>query len=165
MRNPALAVEEVISQASALRAEFPQLAEDEDLLADMLEGETDLHKLAEKLVTAVRENTMMADAVADRIGSLRDRQTRMTARANFYRGLLHRMMEHTGQRSVATVEGKVSVVNSPERVIITDETAIPEEFMRIKREPDKAAIKSALKNGNHISGASLSNGGTTIAIR
>jgi hypothetical protein len=165
VKYPALAVEDVITQATALRQEFPQLAEDEELLADTLEGETDLHKLIDKLVAQVRENTAMGEAMAERIGMLRDRQTRVMTRSNFYRGLIHRLLEHTGVKAVPTVEGKVSVVSAPEKVIITDEAAIPKEFMRIKMEPDKSAIKTALKDGKHISGATLSNGGTTIAIR
>lgn len=165
MKYPALEVEDVIKQISALKLEFPQLDDDEELLADTLEGETDLHRVVEKLVTQVREHDMLAEALAARIGMIRERQTRATMRMNFYRGLIHRLLTHTGVKSVPTVEGKVSVVNAPDRVIITDEAAIPEEFMRIKKEPDKSAIKTALKSGKHISGATISNGGTTITIR
>lgn len=165
MANPVLQVQDVIEHVNKLMIEFPQLADDPDLLADTVEGETNLHRVVEKLVTAVRENDMQAEAIAARIGSLRERQTRATTRMNFYRSLIHRLLTATGQTTVATTEGKVSVVNAPERVIITDETAIPKEYQRIKTEPDKAEIKKALSAGKHISGATLSNGGTTIMIR
>lgn len=165
MRNPVFAVNAVLEHVTTLRREFPQLADDEELLADTLEGETDLNTLAGKLVTMVRENDMMAEAISARIGALRERQTRSTMRMNFLRGLLHRLLTESNITSVKTVEGNVSVVNSPEKVIIIDEAAIPDEYCRIKKEPDKTAIKKALNSGKHISGASLSNGGTTIMIR
>lgn len=165
MSNPKFAVEKVIDQVKLLRLEFPQLNDDEELLADTVEGETDLHSVLDRLLSQVREHDALGEAIAARVAKLRERQTRMTMRMNFYRSLIQRLMEASGVRSVNLVEGKISVVNSPEKVIITDEAAIPDEFMRVKKEPDKTAIKRALNNGNHVSGASLSNGGTTITIR
>jgi hypothetical protein len=165
MKNPILAVEGVVSQIAALKQEFPQLADDDDLLADTLEGETDLHRVVSKLVTMVRESDMMQAALAARIQDLGERRTRQTMRMNFYRGLIHRLMIAANSGPIATVEGKVSVANSPDKVIITDEAAIPDEFMRIKREPDRTLIKKALNANIYVPGATLSNGGTTIVIR
>ena len=165
MRNPVFAVNAILEHVATLKREFPQLAEDDELLADTLEGETDLNSVAEKLVTMIRECDMNSEAIGARIGALRERQTRSTTRMNFYRGLLHRLLTESDVKQVKTVEGNVSVVNSPERVIIIDETAIPDEYCRIKREPDKTAIRKALNSNKHVSGASLSNGGTTVSIR
>lgn len=165
MRNPVFAVNAVLEHTNALMVEFPQLKDDEELLADTLEGETDLNSLAERLVTMVKEADAAAEAMAARIGKLRERQTRTTMRMNFYRSLLLRLLSETGVKKVATVEGNVSVVNSGPRVIIIDETAIPDEYCRTKKEPDKTAIKNALTSGKHVSGASLSNSGVTLMIR
>ena len=165
MINPVLAAEDVVKEINALLADFPQLKEDEDLLRDTLEGNTRLHEIMERFLSAMHENETLAEAVSKRVGKLRERQTRLTHRAQFYRSLMHRLLERTGVKSVALPEAKISVVNSPEKVIITDETAIPDAFMRITKEPNKVAIKSALKNGTVISGATMSNGGTTISIR
>jgi hypothetical protein len=50
-------------------------------------------------------------------------------------------------------------------VVITNKEALPEQFIRIKREEDKVAIKDALKRGEIVPGAELSNGGETLTIR
>lgn len=165
MINPVLAAEDVVKEINALLADFPQLAEDEELLRDTLEGNTRLHEIMERFLSAMHENEMLAEAVSRRVGKLRERQTRLTHRAQFYRSLMHRLLERTGVKSVALPEAKISVVNSPEKVIVTDESAIPDSFCRIKKEPDKTAIKNALKSGTNIPGATLSNGDTTISIR
>lgn len=165
MSNPTIAAEDVIKQINILLAEYPQLAEDEELLKDTLEGNTRFNEIMERFLGEMRENETIAEAVSQRIGKLRERQTRLTHRAQFYRTLIHRLMEFAGIRSVSLTEAKISVVNSPDKVIITDEAAIPDAFMRVTKEPNKAAIKSALKSGSIISGASLSNGGTTISVR
>jgi hypothetical protein len=165
MTNPIIAAENIISQINALLSEYPQLAEDEDLLKDTLEGNTRFNEVMDKFLGDMRENETLAEAISKRIGKLRERQTRLTHRAQFYRSLMHRLMDFAGIRSVSLTEAKISVVNSPEKVIITDESAIPDDFMRITKEPNKAAIKTALKSGSIISGATLSNGGSTISVR
>lgn len=165
MSNPTIAAEDVIRQINILLADYPQLAEDEELLKDTLEGNTRFNELMEHFLNQMRENETLAEAISQRIGKLRERQTRLTHRAQFYRSLMQRMMDFAGIKSIALPEGKISVVNSPEKVIITDESAIPDAFMRVTKEPNKTAIKAALKSGNIVSGATLSNGGTTIQVR
>lgn len=165
MLNPVLAAETVINEVNLLLREFPQLKDDEELLADTVEGQTKLHEIMEKFLSAMRENETLAEAVSQRIGKLRERQTMLTHRAQFLRQLMHRILEQSGVKSVALPEAKISVVNSPDKVIITDETAIPDAFMRITKEPNKTAIKNALKSGTYIPGATLSNGGSTIQVR
>ena len=165
MFNPVLAAEDVVKEVNALLHDYPQLTDDDELLRDMLEGNTRFNDIMEKFLSAMRENETLAEAISQRIGKLRERQTRLTHRAQFYRSLMHRLLERTGLKSVVLPEAKVSVVNSPEKVIIIDETAIPDAFCRITKEPNKTAIKNALKSGTIIPGASLSNGGTTIQVR
>lgn len=165
MSNPVIAAEDVIKEIKTLLAEYPQLNEDEELLKDTLEGSTRFNEVMERFLNALRENETLAEAISQRIGKLRERQTRLTHRAQFYRSLMHRLMDWAGIRSVALPEAKISVINSPEKVIVTDESAIPDAFMRIVKEPNKTALKSALKSGSIIPGATLSNGGTTISVR
>lgn len=165
LANPILAAEDVMREINALLAEYPQLADDEELFRDTLEGNTRFNEIMDRLLSEMRDNETLAEATAQRIGKIRERQTRLTHRVQFYRGLMHRLLTLTGLKSVALAEAKVSVVNSPDKVIITDESAIPDELMKIVREPNKTAIKNALKSGTYVPGATLSNGGTTISVR
>jgi hypothetical protein len=165
LANPILAAEDVAREINALLAEFPQLADDEELFRDTLEGNTRFNEIMDRLLQEMRDNETLAEATAQRIGKLRERQTRLTHRVQFFRGLMHRLLTLTGLKSVALAEAKVSVINSPDKVIITDEAAIPDQYQVIKKEPNKTAIKNAIKNGQFVPGATLSNGGTSIAIR
>jgi hypothetical protein len=165
MANPVLAAEDVIREINALLLEYPQLADDEELFRDMLEGNTRFNEIMDRLLIEMRDNETLADAAAARIGKLKERQTRLTHRMNFYRSLMHRLLTVTGIQSVALAEAKVSIMKSPEKVIITDESAVPDAFMKITKEPNKTAIKNAIKSGTYVPGAALSNGGTTISVR
>lgn len=165
MTNPILASEDVMREINALLADYPQLAEDEELFRDTLEGNTRFNEIMDRLLGEMRDNEMLAEASAQRIGKIRERQTRMTHRVQFYRGLMHRLLSLTGLKSVALGEAKVFVGKSQDKVIITDESAIVDEYMVIKKEPNKTAIKKALKEGKNVPGAVLSNGGETIMVR
>ena len=61
--------------------------------------------------------------------------------------------------------GTVSLRAKPASVLILDESAIPDKYMRIKKEPDKTAIKAALESKEEVSGALLSNGGIGLTVR
>lgn len=165
MSNPILAAEDVIREINALLLEYPQLADDEELFRDTLEGNTRFNEIMDRLLTEMRDNETLAEAAASRIGKIRERQTRLTHRAQFYRSLMHRMLTVTGIQSVALAEAKVSIMKSPDKVIITDESAVPDAFMKITKEPNKTAIKNAIKTGTYVPGAALSNGGSTISVR
>ena len=83
----------------------------------------------------------------------------------FSRRSRDRLMQLVEMRSIEVPAGKITVASTPKKVIITDESLIPDEYIRIKREPNKTLIKSALDKKEFVSGAALSNGGTTIQIR
>ena len=152
-------------EINALMAEYPQLADDEELFRDTLEGNTRFNEIMDRLLSEMRDYETLSEATAQRIGKIRERQTRLTHRAQFLRALMHRLLTLTGLKSVALAEAKVSVCNSPDKVIITNESDIPDAFMKITKEPNKTAIKNAIKNGTYVPGATLSNGGQTISVR
>ena len=52
----------------------------------------------------------------------------------------------------------------PESVEITDEATIPDEYIKVIKEPMKTAIKEAIKAGKTVPGAALTKG-TSMVIR
>ncbi len=53
----------------------------------------------------------------------------------------------------------------PPSVMIIDESKLPDNYMRIKKEPNKVIIKEALAHGDFVPGAALSNGSQTLAVK
>lgn len=53
----------------------------------------------------------------------------------------------------------------PPKAIITDESCLPKEYIKIKEEINKAKINADIKGGVSIPGVTMDNGGYTIAIR
>jgi len=153
------------NQIKTLFAEHPELKDDEQLLLDTIEGSTDFQAVVQKVYNYIVEAEMMAAAIHSRIVKLSDRQKRVAHNGEVGRALLHTLLTEAGVKKIDVVEATIFVGNKPRSVIITDDNLIPDEFIRIKREPDKKAIKAALEDSKTVNGATLSNGGTTIIIR
>ena len=52
-----------------------------------------------------------------------------------------------------------------ERAEVSDLNLLPERFVRLKREPDKAPLLAALKAGEAIPGAVLARGDETLTVK
>lgn len=66
------------------------------------------------------------------------------------------------------VDGVVwSIRNTPQKVMVTDESVIPPKFFKEKvtKSVNKTLLKSALKNGSTVQGAYLDNGSITLVAK
>jgi hypothetical protein len=156
---------ELIRRAvEALLLEYPELKEDEELRTTGIEGETDTFEVLADLLSRIREYQTMRAAISDRLEALRGRLSRFEQREQFHRKLVHRVMEAAALRNVVLPEATLSIRPVPPAVRIIHPDLIPEEFWRVKREPNVSQIKTALKAGQNVPGASLNNTADTLAI-
>lgn len=138
-----------------LLATYPELAEDEDLRADMFEGETDLHALVERLVRMKLDADTMASAIKARKQEIAERQSRYERKSDGAKALLKGVMLAADLPKVTLPDATVSITKARTIVEITDETALPQGFVEIRRVPKKTEIKAALEAGEEIPGAAL----------
>lgn len=152
-------------QIEQLMVAYPELTEDDQLMADTLEGETDFRAVMSKLVAMDREANAMAEAVKAQMSQMAERKARWTRKSEAMRSLMHKLMDAATARKLTLPEATISVRNVPPAVQITDENAVPDEYAVYERKIDKAALKKALQYGGSVSGATLGNGSETISIR
>ena len=152
-------------EINILLDQFPQLKDDQDLLADMLEGQTDFNEVIASLAKDIKMAKANAAGIKELTKELKERQARFEAKEEFCRSLILKLMEAAGVRKLTLPVATVNITNVSPSVVIVDESAIPDDFMRIKKEPNKTAIKAALETGQSIAGAVMSNGSTTVSIR
>jgi Siphovirus Gp157 len=151
--NPQFIVN-VRQQIAAIRAECAE-HDDIQLLADMLEGSTDIERLVSAFVLEIETAQATADGLGFQASKLFGRAKAATERAEKLRRLLVGLLTEAGVKKV----GRAYVGYPQPSVAITDEKDIPPEFMRtrITEAPDKSAIKAALESGQIVPGATLSN--------
>lgn len=154
------------NEAAALIANMKDVLGDEDAVLLAIDSETDLNGAIAAGLTRIIE----AEAIAEMIDALKKRldarADRFEKQAENLRTAICSAMETAGIKSVEHVIGTVSVRRTPPQVLVTDEAALPTKFF--KPQPpklDKRELLKALKDGEMVRGAQLTNGGITLAIR
>lgn len=165
MPNLNLKRAELEQSINHLLEQYPELKEDQDLLADMLEGQTDFNEVIAALAKDIKLSKANVAGIKEVAKGLKERQARFEAKEEFARSLILKLMEAAGVKKLTLPVATINLTNVSPSVMIVDEDAIPDAFMRIKKEPNKTAIKAALEAGQQVSGAVMSNGSTTVSIR
>lgn len=148
-----------------LVAAYPELAEDDELRADTIEGETDAYRVLGKIVAIERDANSMALAIGERAKELAARKERYARRKDAMRALLLRLLKAADLTKVSLPEATVSVSKGRAGVEIVDESLLPDNVVKLKREPDKTAIKAALDAGDDVPGAVLREGQPSVTVR
>lgn len=164
-RYLALDATEVERHVADLIAAFPELAEDEQLRADMIEGSTSAFDILERIMLREREANAMADGVDALLADLAARRDRFRRQKDAMRLMAFKIMKAGDLQKVVLPIATVSVTRRAGGVQITDEAAIPRRFLRVKREPDRVAIKAALEAGKKVKGALLGEPTEHLSVR
>lgn len=156
----------LMSVRSRLLEDDPDLADDERLMADMLEGETgDAMEVLHRMVRASMHAKSMAEAAKQRAADIAARAERYARRDAALRGGVFAAMDALGLRKLEAEDFTAGISAGTPSVVIADETALPDEFMRVEKAPNKTAISAALKGGATVPGAFLSNGLPRLSVR
>lgn len=152
-------------EVERLLADYPELSADPELRADMIEGETSLPEVVQRILRVEREAVALAEGLTDFIMKLEERRGVFKRRQDNARKMIQRVLEIADVKTLRLPEATLSIALTPPKVTVSDPDALPDEFMRVKREPDLAKIKEALQDQKTIPGAYLTNGGQTLKIR
>lgn len=153
------------AEIARLIDEYPELAEDEMLRADMIEAETDLHAVIEKCLDQRQEAEAMVTAIKERATDLAERKARFQRKSDAMKALIQSIMEAADLQKLALPEATLSILSGRVSVNVLDADALPQGYFQIERKPDKKAIKEALEAGNAIPGAELVMGEDSLSIR
>lgn len=153
--------------AEILREQIKATAsDDEQLVADMIQGETSIHELLAKVVEQITTDGGLVKGIDETVKRLKERQDRIEKRIGWFRTAAATAMEVAAIKKLEAPAGTITLKAVPPSVVITDEAAIPSAFWKVP-EPrlDKKAVLDALKDNVAVPGAELGNGGQTIQIR
>lgn len=121
--------------------------------------------LLRQVIRAKLDADTMADATGERIKVLQERKSRHERRAEALRQAAFAAMDAIGLRSLKDPEFTATVSAGRASAIVTDEAEVPDEYWKVTRAIDKAAINQATKDGVVIPGVILTNGVGQLTIR
>lgn len=156
-----------VSEAANLIAHIRDLCgEDETAFIDSLEGETEVTEAVRRVVRWIAEQQAASGSCKGLEATYKARAGMFEERVERARLALLRTLDELGIRSMPLPEATLSIVSGRVKVMgEPDVDRLPDELVRVKREPDKAAIKAALEAGQYVAGCSLSNTPPSLAIR
>lgn len=158
-------IDQLRIQIEALIRDYPDLAEDEMLRADMLDGSTDLREVLTALFHSIDDNKIMVDAVEERLRELMGRRGRFNRRVEFLRELMLKLLQSANLKKIELGEATIYQKNVPPQIVgEVDVDALPDDLVRIKREANRTAIREALLQHREVPGLALSNSPPTLTI-
>ncbi len=156
-----------LEAARVLRSQIAELAgDDEDFIRDTLEGETDFEGIVRALLASIGEDEAHEAGLKSYLDELKARRDRLAQRAETKRALIASALAIAGRRSLECDLATVTLKTVAPKALVTEESEIPSAFWKPQAPRlDLAALSSALRAGEAVPGATLSNGGQTVQIR
>jgi hypothetical protein len=166
MRGPTMRLDLTRIQIDAVAAMLADaLEDDERAYLDCLEGETDLYEWVRRLLERIEEDQGVIAALAEQIADRQVRELRATDRIDANREAIMALLQCARLDKLTLPEATLSVRRMHPKPIVTDEAAVPDDFCKVTRRPDMAAIKAGVEAGAAVPGVSFDNGGNSLTIR
>ena len=143
------------------------VADDPEALHDAIEGETGLIEAIGEAVTRIIEIKALDEALGARAKRISERRARLDAQSERLRTAIVVAMADVDLKKIELPEATISRKVSPPKVVVTSEADLPSKYLveKVSVAPDKKALLEALKAGEAVPGACLSNTAETLAIR
>lgn len=156
----------VSAQIERLKADFPDMLADAELLAGMIEGETDFNRVVDRITDRIIDADTIAEAAGIRIKNLRERQARFERRSDGYRSVVLGMMRAAGLRKLQLTEATLSVPKAQTRVNVYDVNALPQGSYAMERVPAAAAaLRAMIEADPEFPGARIDTSPETLVVR
>lgn len=135
-------------------AEIQSIVESGEDCTELLAQVSDaLEQKAVAIGHVLRNSEADSDALAAEIKRLQGKKSAIDNNRERLREYIKRAMSESGILRVKAPTFAITLSDGPESVEVVDEAAIPEEFLRVKREPNKAAILESYKrDGECVAG-------------
>jgi hypothetical protein len=134
---------------------------DDQTVTDTLDGMDFDGQFADKAEAYAKIIKMLeadANAAETEAKRLSERKAAFSANAKRVKDRLFGAMRLTGNEKIKTALFTIGIQKNAPSVMIDEDTKLPDEYVRVKYEPDKTAIKDALKAGAVIEGCRLVQG-------
>lgn len=143
-------------------------ADDQELIADAVEGQTDLHEAIEAALDEIDECEAIAAGLKVKENEFEQRRVAVETRIARVRAAIERAMVTLDLPSLRLTTATLSVAKRKPQPVIVNEAEIPARFFVQPPAPppklDKMALAAALAEGD-VPGARLDNGSISLTVR
>jgi hypothetical protein len=141
------------------------LADDDALREDMLEGLTDIKEVLAAILKANRDDSWLLTGADVALAEIKERKARLERRVASRRAMILKVMQWASLKRIELPEATLSQrAGQPKLIGEPDVSLLPEELVKVTRAPDRTKIREALLRGDFVPECSLSNAEPTLAI-
>lgn len=153
------------AQIAAVVAMLPD-EDDQQLLADCLEGETDLYEFASRLLSQNEDDEGVVNALSEQIDDRKTRQERAKKRIASRRDMLMALMDIARIDKLTLPEATVTKRDILPKVIFPNVDLVPDAYCKFDRKLDRDKLKDITDGPDGLpSWATMDNGGRSITVR
>lgn len=136
------------------------------LTQSFIEGETFVPELIDAALVSIDNDQVLIDGLKVRIDDLSKRKSRIEKRVTVLRGLIEQILVQSETKWIETRLATVSVKAAAQQLGEIDESKLPSKYF-VPQDPklDRKALLKDLRDGVQVDGATLNNGGLSLAIR
>lgn len=154
----------LLREIERLKALYPELEDDAELLADMVEGSTSFDTILSRLTVAFLEKVALKEANSMIQADLRLRGARFDRGAEALKALAMSVMVAAGKRTAILPAATLSITKGRNKLVLDDDFNA-QGYMKIEAKPMRADIAAALATGDDIPGARLEPSAEHLSVR
>ena len=158
-----------ISKCRLLKEQLMQiyrLDDDDETLADTLEGITNLHEMIAAIIRSALVDESLQAGLRSRLEDMKHRLARFEERGNKKRQLALEAMSEVGLKKLKQPDFTASIRAGVASLVVVSDDLIPEPYwMPQPPKLDRQSLLADLKRGRDIPGAQLGNPKPTFAVR
>jgi Siphovirus Gp157 len=139
--------------------------EDPELLFDLAEGSTSLIEALDLALAADLDDEALIEGLRSIKQSISARALRIEKRRQARRTILEQCLFLLERKKLERPAATLILAVRQPSLEVEDESVIPARYFAMKPALDRGALRAALEAGEHVEGARLSEGATTITIR
>jgi hypothetical protein len=144
-------------------------SEDEELVADTIEGETGLVEAIDAALTEIDESEILITGLKAKEEDFAERRRREENKVERIKALIEQAMLTTEQMSLKLPSATLTLTQRAPGLIVSNEADIPTKFWIEQERPapklDRKALTAALRAKEAIPGANLDNGSVALSVR
>jgi Gp157 protein len=148
-----------------LLLDYPEMADDEVLRADMLSAETEIDDVMTSLIRAGEDARAFRDGGKEQISRLQERGKRFDRRIEYTRELLMTILAAANLRKKELPEATVYIRHNPPSIVgDLDPAKLPDDVVRIERKVNKTLLREAMEAGRSFDGLQFSNSPPSVVV-
>lgn len=152
--------------ARILRDALREITDDAEVIADTIQGETNLHETIHDALKSLMEDEILEAGIEKVVKELQGRLGRVQLKVEKKRLAILRAMAAGEVRKLTYPEATLSLRRVPPGLVVDDQRKIPKNYFE-PQEPrlNRTALKDDLKSGKTVAGARLDNGSETLSLK